>query len=223
MAVLVILIFVVVLLLVFFVRRRRQRAAFLGKFRSTWGQPRPPAFQTEFDRIRLYDRLKNPERSGSLDDKTWSDLDLDLVFQYVDRTSSRVGQQFLFYLVRTPHFKKEPLLNFERAIRWFNDANLREKLQVEMHRLNHKDALLLPYLFLEELPQFSTYERLIFLALSISTLAAAVGAFFNTPFRILLVLLATINMLMSLYYRRRLSSLSSHFVSSMFSLTSLGE
>ena len=204
MAVLLILIFVVVLLLLFFVRRRRQRAAFLGKLRSTWGQPRPPAFQTEFDRIRLYDRLKNPERSGSLDDKTWSDLDLDLVFQYVDRTNSRVGQQFLFYLVRTPHFKKEPLLSFERAIRWFNDANLREKLQVQLHRLNHKDALLLPYLFLEELPQFSTYERLIFLALPIATLVAAAGAFFNTPFRILLVLLAIINMLTSLYYRRKL-------------------
>jgi len=115
-----------------------------------------------------------------------------------------VGQQFLFYLVRTPHFKKEPLLSFELAIRWFNDANLREKLQVQLHRLNHKDALLLPYLFLEELPQFSTSERLIFLALPIATLVAAAGAVFNTPFRILLVLLAIINMLTSLYYRRKL-------------------
>ena len=204
MAILLILIFVVVLPLVFFVRRKQKRAAFLSELRSTWGQPRPPAFKTEIDKIGLYDRLKNPARCGSLDEKTWSDLDLDLVFQYVDRTNSRVGQQFLFYLIRTPHSKEEPLLSLERAIRSFNDANLREKLQVELHRLNHKDALFLPYLFLEELPQFSTYQRLIFLALPIAMLAAAVGAFFTMPLRILLVLLATINILTSLYYARRL-------------------
>ena len=204
MAILLILIVVVALPLVFLVRRRQQRAAFLSELRSTWSQPRSPAVKTEIDKIRLYDRLKNPERCGSLDEKTWSDLDLDLVFQYVDRTSSRVGQQFLFYLIRTPHSKEEPLLKLERVIGSFNDANLREKLQVELHRLNHKDALFLPYLFLEDLPQFSTYERLIFLALPIAMLGAAVGAFFTMPLRILLVLLATINILTSLYYARRL-------------------
>jgi DNA mismatch repair ATPase MutS len=200
----VILIFVVLLQLVFLVLGRQRKAATLQNLRATWGQPRTPAFETEFDRIRLYDRLKDRDGSIGLDDKTWTDLDLDLVFQYVDRTSSRVGQQFLFHLLRKPHFKEEPLLSLERTIQRFYTVNLREKLQIELHRLNHKDALFLPYLFLEELPQFSALQRFVFLALPVATLAAVVGAFFSPSFRVLLIMLAMSNMMTSLYYRRRL-------------------
>jgi len=195
---------VVLVQLGFFVRRRQQSAGFLRELRLTWGQPRTPSFETEFDRIRLYDRLKTPDGSERLDDKTWDDLDLDLVFQYVDRTSSRVGQQFLFHLLRRPQSKEEPLLSFERDIRRLYDHSLRERLQVELHRLNHKDALFLPYLFLEELPQFPTPRRLLFLGLSMATVAAAVGAFFSPSFRALFFLLMTTNMLISLYHRRKL-------------------
>jgi DNA mismatch repair ATPase MutS len=204
MAILIILIFIIVLQVVYFVWRRRQSVAFLRELRSNWGQPRTPSFETEFDRIRLYDRLKTSEVSGRLDDKTWDDLDLDLVFQYIDRTSSRVGQQFLFHLLRTPQFKEESLLSFEGDVRRFYDANLRERLQIQLHRLNHKNALFLPYLFMEELPQFSTYRRLIFFASSIATLATAVGAIFSPSFRALFFLLMTTNMMISLYHRRKL-------------------
>jgi hypothetical protein len=143
---------------------RKRKATLLSELRSSWGQPGPSSSETDFKRIGLYDRLKPDDSSNRLDDKTWSDLNLDLIFEYIDRTSSRVGQQFLWHLVKNPQFKEEPLLKFERLINRFNDATLREGLQIELNRLSHKDALFLPYLFFEELPQFHRY-RFVFLTL----------------------------------------------------------
>jgi hypothetical protein len=183
--------------------RRQQQATVLRKLRRRWGQPKRASAKSQLERIALYDRLKDRDSANGLDNKTWEDLNLDLVFEYIDRTTSRVGQQFLFYLLKNPRFEVEPLRKFERLINCFSNAGLRESLQMELHRLRHKDALFLPYLFLEELPSFQR-QRFVFLSLSIVTLASIAGAFFFTSFRIIAVLLAITNMCVSLYYRRQL-------------------
>ena len=186
-----------------FVWRRRQQAGVLRKLRRRWGQPKRPSAKSQLERIALYDRLKDRDSADGLDDKTWADLNLDLVFEYIDRTTSRVGQQFLFYLLRNPHSKQEPLLKFEQLINRFSNANLRQNLQVELYRLRHKNALFLPYLFLEELPSFRK-QRFVLLTLPLVTVASIAGAFFFTSFRVIAVLLAITNMCVSLYYRRQL-------------------
>ena len=196
---------IVITLLVFaavfyFVRRKQQKAASLQNLRLTWGRPKIPPAKSELERIALYDKLKN--RDG-LDDKTWNDLDLDLIFEYIDRTSSRVGQQFLFHLLKNPHSNEEPLLKFEQVIHCVSNADLREQLQIELHRLSHQDALFLPYLFLAELPRFRA-QRFVFLTLTVVTLASLAGAFFSPGFRVMAVLLVITNMFVSMYYRRRL-------------------
>lgn len=184
---------------------RKRKAQLLTELRLTWGLPRPSSSETDFERIGLYDRLKPDDSANGLDDKTWSDLNLDLIFEYIDRTGSRVGQQFLWHLLKKPQFKEEPLLKLERLINRFHDATLRENLQIELNRLNHKDALFLPYLFFEELPQFQRY-RFVYLTLSTAAFASLVGAFFSTSFRFIAVLLAMINMGISMYYRRQLQA-----------------
>ena len=184
----------------YFVRKKQQKVAFLQNLRLTWGQPKIPPAKTELDRIGLYDTLKN--RDG-LDDKTWNDLDLDLIFEYIDRTSSRVGQQFLYHLLKNPLSNEEPLLKFEQVIHCVSNAGVRERLQIELHRLSHQDALFLPYLFLAELPRFRA-QRFVFLTLTIVTLASLAGAVFSPAFRVMAVLLVITNMFVSMYYRRRL-------------------
>lgn len=196
---------IVITLLVFaaifyFVWRKQQKAASLQNLRLTWGRSKIPPAKSELERIALYDRLKN--RDG-LDDKTWNDLDLDLIFEYIDRTSSRVGQQFLFHLLKNPHSNEEPLLKFEQVIHCVSNADRRERLQIELHRLSHQDALFLPYLFLAELPRFRA-QRFVFLTLTAVTLASLAGAVFSPGFRMIAVLLVITNMFVSMYYRRRL-------------------
>ena len=199
-------IFLILVLLgpsLFLVLTRKRKATLLRELRANWGQPKPPSSEADLEKIGLYDQFKSIDSDSGLDDKTWSDLNLDSIFAYLDRTSSRVGQQLLFHLLKKPQFKEEPLLQLERLINRFNEATLREGLQVELHRLSHKDALFLPYLLFAQLPQFRRY-RFVFLTLSIAAVASVVGAFFSTSFRFIAILLLVSNMLTSLYYRHRL-------------------
>ena len=205
MVYIILLILAVVASILYFVWTRKRKAKLLRELRSSWGFPRPSSSETDFERIGLYDRLKPDKSSRRLDEKTWNDLNLDQIFECIDRTTSRVGQQFLFHLLRRPRFKEEPLIRFERLINRFNDVSLREGLQMELLRLSHKDALYLPYLFFEELPQFRRY-RFLFLTLSIAALASLVGAFFSTSFRFTAALLAMINIGVSLYCRSKLGA-----------------
>ena len=184
---------------------RKRKATLRRELRSSWGLPNGSPSESDLEKIGLYDRLKPADSYSGLDDKTWSDLNLDTVFEDLDRTSSRVGQQFLFHLLKKPQFKEEPLLKLERLINRFKNATLREDLQLELRRLSHKDALFLPYLLFEELPQFRRY-RFVFLTLSIAAFALVVASFFSTSSRFIAILLVVSNMLTSLYYRRRLQA-----------------
>jgi len=64
-----------------------------------------------------HDRLPAPARAEELDDRTWTDLDLDQVFVSLDHTASEPGRQYLYHLLRTPRLSIEPLARFERATR----------------------------------------------------------------------------------------------------------
>ncbi|MEX0892390.1 MAG: hypothetical protein WEB88_09495, partial [Gemmatimonadota bacterium] len=60
------------------------------------------ALPGQIDDIDLYARLRSPAAPGSLDERTWRDLDMDAVFARIDRASSGVGQQVLYDLLRHP-------------------------------------------------------------------------------------------------------------------------
>jgi hypothetical protein len=72
---------------------------------------------------------------GSLDDRTWSDLLLDDVFAHLDRTESSVGQQVLYYRLRSAPAPRS-LASFDALIvRMAGDAARRERAQAVLARL----------------------------------------------------------------------------------------
>src|SRR5215467_1514266 len=174
-------VFFVVSRIVYAIRLRRYKSRTLKYYRSSWGRPKVPPLPEDFAKIGCYDRLKIDDAAKTIDEKTWLDLDLDRVFEVIDRTGSRVGQQFLYHLLRTPHLEKEPLFKLERLINCFKNANLRESLQLKLHLLSHKDAFYLPYLFLDELPQISS-RRFLFLALAVTPVLMLLGTWFSPTF-----------------------------------------
>jgi|GEM_PF-6041785 len=68
---------------------------------ASWGQRL--VRERDLDNIALYHRAKVLRDGGDeVDDRTWSDLDLDAVFVELDRCASAVGQQVLYHRLRTP-------------------------------------------------------------------------------------------------------------------------
>ena len=106
----------------------------------------------DFEMIEKYFRNKdNSEAFQTLSDKTCDDLDFDELFCFLDRTNSRIGQQYLYNRLRTISSSREETGRNEEIIsRFKQDEVFRVKIQRELTQLNEFKAYYLPSLFQDE-------------------------------------------------------------------------
>lgn len=103
------------------------------KLRAEWGKA--DTRKRSMDTAReLFEKLKQKkETSFYIDDQTWDDLNMDDVFEVLDRTLSTPGEQQLYYMLRTPLFEKEPLEKRKAIIRLFQeDEKMREFVRIKL-------------------------------------------------------------------------------------------
>lgn len=73
---------------------------------------------------------------NQIDDITWNDLDFDEVFMLLNKTLSSVGEEYLYYRLRTPQTDVEKLKHFDEICDYFVDHNSeRISTQLAMARL----------------------------------------------------------------------------------------
>ena len=66
-----------------------------------------------------------------VDDQTYLDLNMDKVFEKVDRTLSSPGEQYLYYILRNPILNEEKLISRNEIITFFqNHKEIRETIQM---------------------------------------------------------------------------------------------
>jgi hypothetical protein len=80
-------------------------------------------------------RVSNMGSGGSLDARTWDDLDLDAVFAALDRTESTVGQHALYHRLRTAPVADHPEVFEVLVSRLQAAARLRERAQTALSHL----------------------------------------------------------------------------------------
>jgi hypothetical protein len=93
-----------------------------------------------FQLIEYYFKHKNKTDAHIVNDKTINDIDFYELFEYIDRTHSKIGQQYLFDKLLTidhnPNFdEQESLINF-----FTSDEQKRQKVQSALSQLNKRDA-----------------------------------------------------------------------------------
>lgn len=79
-----------------------------------------------------YIRHKDPK---GIDDITWNDLGMDEVFQRMDYTESSVGEEFLYYMLRTPCYEEKDLEQREKRIRAMEKEEVRLPLQMQLMKV----------------------------------------------------------------------------------------
>ena len=89
--------------------------------------------RTKYESISHY--FQQQLRKGKItepyvDDITWNDLDLDEVYQVMDHTTSSVGAEYLYYLLRTPVLSAEKLKERDRLMEFFT-KNEEERLRLQ--------------------------------------------------------------------------------------------
>ncbi|GAF05344.1 MutS-related protein [Saccharicrinis fermentans] len=160
-----------------------------SKQKEDFSAPKTCSFS--FDLIKRYFKKNNHKDSFQvITDRTNNDLDLDEIFKFIDRTSSKVGQQFLYNRFRVlkndidNKYEEENILN--------NIRKDKSQLRVLLSKLNNDDAYYISSLFQDELLVRPSWYFII-LILSITSLISLTLLPFFPKLIFLLIGLLVIN------------------------------
>jgi hypothetical protein len=122
------------------------------KLSNSFGEAKDELF--DFGRIEKYFRKKNNSTAFQIiSDKTSNDLDLDEVFTFLDRTNSKIGQQYLYNKLRTIPNSSKTLRDEKIIDRLSKDSESRIALQIQLSKLNNTEAYYITTLFQDEHPK----------------------------------------------------------------------
>ena len=147
---------------------------------------------------------------GSLDDRTWQDLDLDEVFASLDRTESTLGQHALYHRLRTAPIADD-LEEFERlVVHLTGDRSVREQAQLALSRLQDPHGYDLWWLAGKDAVEIRRWYA-VFPILSATTLALLLVAPFWPPAFVALLAAVVINLIVRYLTDARVGVLGAAF------------
>ena len=185
---------IIILILLFLISNYRKKK-FLVKIKNelinNWGKLKKQD-EFYFDSIEKYFKNNNQKRKAYhiISDRCAVDLDINETFKIIDRTISKIGQQFLYFKLRTIG-KKEELFIFNKLINLFEkDEFLRLKIQLELIKLNATNSYNFEDLVTSEPIKKSKIIWLIYTLTILSISFVFLGIFFPIFFILLIPILA---------------------------------
>ena len=126
-----------------------------------------------------------------ISDKISSDLDLDDVFRYIDRTTSKIGQQYLYYKIRTID-SIERLNHSEQLVNLFEKQGDKSvKIKAELSKLSKGDSYLDELIHGKQIEKPSWFVLTYFLTLA--SVLSLLFSFINPAFLFVVLLVYIVN------------------------------
>jgi len=171
--------------------KRNTAAKTLERIRNKWG--RPVNARRNFKLIAAY--LNADENAAKLSSVIAEDLDLNNIFNFIDRTNSKPGKQYLYKKLFTPETDFESLLKFDKKVEAFNMPRPDlERFELELAKLNSADAYYLADLFLQKHELWMVAPMRFFIRISGIAIIGLAISMFVVPnlicFMVLLLLVA---------------------------------
>jgi hypothetical protein len=159
------IIIISIILIIQHVNKKRAKKK-VQQIRSGWGIPKVDSFN--FHAIRKYADTVKDNVFHRLTEQTIEDIDFYGLFAFIDRTTSKVGQQFLFKKVMEPTNTttdpSSPLINL-----FTENKELREEIQLELLKLGNEDSYYISSLLGEKLLEKPSWYNLLILDIIIVT------------------------------------------------------
>jgi len=199
--ILIILLAIAVIVIYIVYDKRRKKARLIQTVREKWGKPTDD--ERNMSLIGLY---KDPgPGEGAISDAMGEDIDIDQLFAFVDRTNSKPGQQYLYNRLHQPVYDAAALQQMDAdATRLASDRDKQEQLEIELSKLNTKNAYYLPELFLkEQTPLFDTIST-VYIQLSWLLMLSFITMLIVTKSPlgfVMILILAIVNM--ALHYKNK--------------------
>ncbi len=128
----ILLIIGLAILLAFLLGLRDQKIArdnLIKKLRNEYGQA-PYLRCKDGQREHISGYYRNHREGFQIDDTTWNDLDMESVYDRVNYCLSATGQEYLYYMLRTPR-QEDDFADFEAKTEFFSgDEEKRLKMQL---------------------------------------------------------------------------------------------
>lgn len=164
--------FILLLLIFFSSNNSKKTKKSVELFRSVWGKPKTESFY--FEGIKSFSEIVNDNNFHRLTEQTINDIDFFNLFKFIDRTTSKVGQQFLFKKLIEP---SDNLIDpSQKLIELFTTDNLlRAEVQIELLKLSNTDVYYISTLLKDNLlerPKWLKYLKLDLILLFLSFLAS---------------------------------------------------
>jgi hypothetical protein len=174
---------------------KRAEKLLLEKLKKDYGQaPNRKYKEDDLDHITGY-YLKH-RREYQIDDITWNDLNMDGVFVRMNYCLSASGEEYLYHMLRTPHYEDD-FENMEKKIEFFrNNDETRRRFQVIFSKIGRRIRYsIYDYIdYLGNVEGFSNRKHFVMLGLM---LAAGALCFVNfTIGFVALILLMVANIIM---------------------------
>lgn len=181
--------------------KKRQLIKLRKHLHNNWGKKKENEHYNFYVISKYFNNNFHKDKAYHIiNEKSKDDVDLDEVFKFIDRTSSKIGQQYLYFKLRTIDSINN-LLKFEALTSIFQkNKNLSISCQLELSKLNSNNSY-----YLEELINGKQLTKPKFLWLvKLSTLMAITSfivMFFYPIIGLLLVPILASNMI--LHYKNK--------------------
>lgn len=207
-----------VLVLIFLVNNYYKKKRFKNlkiTLLKNWGKQKENEY-FNFDIIKQYfeNNFRKDQSYHQISERTNVDLDINELFKFIDRTSSKIGQQYLYFKIRTIE-TIEKLKKFNLLSNLFlNNEKLRINSQLILSKLNSHNSYDLEKLINDKPIEKPNYLKLIY-ASSFTSILLIILGFFNPIFFILLIPIFSINTI--LHYKNKENI--SYYISSVNQLS----
>lgn len=134
----------------------------LTQLRDDWGKEKEKDRNfSEIESFYRYSTVHHDDYDISVDDQSWSDLNMNDLFCKIERTLTNPGECILYQILRTPLLSDEILKQRNQIIRLFQaNQEIREKVQIGLLRMGRQKGNGITALVCEELPSSIPFKYL---------------------------------------------------------------
>lgn len=161
------------------------------KLRGSWGKVPDREYRAEeLESISHY-ALNHREGKFYVDDITWNDLGMEEIFMLLNNTVSSCGEEYLYYMLRTPELSGEVLRRREELMEYFSShEEQRLRLQKLLCGVRKTSLSLSDYIYiLKDIPRKGTFAYKLLALLPL----LSIGLMFIFPAAGVLALLAALS------------------------------
>jgi DNA mismatch repair ATPase MutS len=140
----------------------------LCQIREEWGKEKVKNRNfSEIESSYRYSASQHDNNDIFIDDQTWSDLNMNDLYSKIERTMTNPGECILYNILRAPLLSDRTLKKRNEIIQLFQtNKEIREKIQIRLHRMGKQKGNGITALVCEELPPSTPLKFLFsFLAL----------------------------------------------------------